>query len=393
MKLKNMWKRFWTLDVHNHEGFTLVELIIVIAILAILSTGAIAGYSAYVERANMAADKALVAEVANALLLAYYNDSANAAGSYVILAPNGAEASGDFASNAMTATYGESWPSLKLKYDGWKSNSTDVGQYFTGSSFEGKEEDLLKLTDEMSGMLKDYLINSNDYGSAFGNYLTANGIDKGTVGAGNAAVVYVAEAIQKANKENIVKILSRISYNYASDLFADQNAQPDQHVINAVAELAGEVNGSTMVTAAILYAYAEAYCQYSGKTIELDFEKITSGSAGVNEVKSAFINVMKVDVSNPDETQKGMEYSGLVIGGTEQDPSARAIQDARAVLATLSAIDNAKDTFMGDIHKEGVYSSKQGFIESYLAAAAQVGVGEILIMIDENGNVLIDPFI
>ena len=52
MKLKNMWKRFWTLDVHNHEGFTLVELIIVIAILAILSTGAIAGYSAYVTSAN-----------------------------------------------------------------------------------------------------------------------------------------------------------------------------------------------------------------------------------------------------------------------------------------------------------------------------------------------------
>ena len=31
MKLKNMWKRFWTLDVHNHEGFTLVELVIEVA--------------------------------------------------------------------------------------------------------------------------------------------------------------------------------------------------------------------------------------------------------------------------------------------------------------------------------------------------------------------------
>ena len=64
MKLKNMWKRFWTLDVHNHEGFTLVELIIVIAILAILSTGAIAGYSAYVESANKTADKALMDKLA-----------------------------------------------------------------------------------------------------------------------------------------------------------------------------------------------------------------------------------------------------------------------------------------------------------------------------------------
>ena len=63
MNLKEKWKRFWTLDVHNHEGFTLVELIIVIAILAILSTGAIAGYSVYVERANKAADDALISEI------------------------------------------------------------------------------------------------------------------------------------------------------------------------------------------------------------------------------------------------------------------------------------------------------------------------------------------
>ena len=74
MKLKNMWKRFWTLDVHNHEGFTLVELIIVIAILAILSTGAIAGYSAYVEKANEAADKAMLAELNTAFAAACANN-------------------------------------------------------------------------------------------------------------------------------------------------------------------------------------------------------------------------------------------------------------------------------------------------------------------------------
>ena len=38
----------------KNGGFTLVELIIVIAILAILSTGAIAGYSAYINKANEA---------------------------------------------------------------------------------------------------------------------------------------------------------------------------------------------------------------------------------------------------------------------------------------------------------------------------------------------------
>ena len=70
MNLKEKWKRFWTLDVHNHEGFTLVELIIVIAILAILSTGAIAGYSAYIKKANEAADKQLLAELNTAFTIA-----------------------------------------------------------------------------------------------------------------------------------------------------------------------------------------------------------------------------------------------------------------------------------------------------------------------------------
>ena len=63
MKLREKFKRFWTMDVHNHEGFTLVELIIVIAILAILSGVAVAGYSSYIKKANKAADDSLLYEI------------------------------------------------------------------------------------------------------------------------------------------------------------------------------------------------------------------------------------------------------------------------------------------------------------------------------------------
>ena len=63
MNKKKGLRRFFTLDVHNHEGFTLVELIIVIAILAILSGVAVAGYSAYIKKANKSADEALLYEV------------------------------------------------------------------------------------------------------------------------------------------------------------------------------------------------------------------------------------------------------------------------------------------------------------------------------------------
>ena len=51
-------------------GFTLVELIIVIAILAILSTGAIAGYSRYIQNANNTAVEAVLSDIYTAAVLA-----------------------------------------------------------------------------------------------------------------------------------------------------------------------------------------------------------------------------------------------------------------------------------------------------------------------------------
>ena len=140
MKLREKIKRFCRLDVHNHEGFTLVELIIVIAILAILSSVAVVGYSSYVKKANMQADKTLVAEIANALMLAYYADpNAGDMVVSVVLSDKGTTAEGDFAVNAMTAAYGseESWKNMKLKYNGWGNGvavSKEVLAFFMDST-------------------------------------------------------------------------------------------------------------------------------------------------------------------------------------------------------------------------------------------------------------------
>lgn len=66
----------------KNGGFTLVELIIVIAILAILSTGAIAGYSAYIKSANDAAVNAVLGDIHTSVVLA--NAKAGAIESIVV---------------------------------------------------------------------------------------------------------------------------------------------------------------------------------------------------------------------------------------------------------------------------------------------------------------------
>ena len=70
MNMRKKLREFFTVTRRAQEGFTLVELIVVIAITAILGGVAVPAYSGYIEKADRAADAQIVADLNKAFAAA-----------------------------------------------------------------------------------------------------------------------------------------------------------------------------------------------------------------------------------------------------------------------------------------------------------------------------------
>ena len=150
----------------NQKGFTLVELVVVIAVLAILAGVGVVAYNGYIDYANKGADKKTVGELMRAIEMAdYYNSGIIPEGgtATVYLTSNGVSAfvNGDVDNSAnlvagLEDAYGEGGlKNVSLRYQKW-DGSIDA-------------EELSKLMANISTYM------SSNINSAMGQYLSLSG--------------------------------------------------------------------------------------------------------------------------------------------------------------------------------------------------------------------------
>ena len=357
MKLKNMWKRFWTLDVHNHEGFTLVELIIVIAILAILSTGAIAGYSAYVESANKTADKAMIAEIENVLLMAYYNGDITKSAEIALTADGVANADelNSEIQNALSNAYGSNWSNaLKLKYE-WNNSNTN----YAGTSFAGKETALLNKVDSLTSALNDAI--TEGAGANFEKFMGDNGI--AVENAGGAAVLYIAQATAGLKTAEQKKAFT--------DAITTNN-DPGKMVSDLMGVFGGISNGGHVAAVAAVYALAEVYSMENNLGITLETDNITDINSAVTAVGNMFEKVGQSAAEKNLDLGKYLEE--------------KAADDAAAYLDIMTTVNTSKSAIID--RGLGNFSALSSLFEAY----AEGGVF-IMVQIDSQGIDVINTIV
>ena len=369
MDLKKKMKAFFTLKRRADDGFTLVELIVVIAILAILGGVAVPAYSGYVKKANMGADQSLAGEVAHALTL-YYYDNPGTPGGYVVLTQGGASAGNDAMTAAMDAAFGDGWENtLSLKYDKWTNNGvlSLVSGYTPEQAQAVVESALLS-----NGTTKDMM------GTVTSLLRKASEVIAGSDIVGKLADIGIADDAIKglSSKEDQATVVSNVLVQFYSKAIAEGNT--NDPMIN------------------LMYTYVNAYA-YS-KSVEDDsyFKAVENKIMETASMNGGYDKLKELGSGDTDwEEVVGEELWGEYITnfGSSIQPNKEALNEMmKAVNLVSGSYTEQKDLLNPDLYASDSVVQQ---VDSYKNAMQMIAdgktiptlqTGEVAIMLYPDGS-------
>ena len=388
MDLKKKVKGFFTLKTGANDGFTLVELIVVIAILAILGGVAVPAYGGYVTKANKQADISLASEVEQALILAHYNQKLTP-GDYVVVKYDGTvevgnseDSSVTTADAAMIATFGSGYAdTLRLKYEGW---AEEIGVAGDAATMQIVKDSNFSY-DNLDSLLSQVQLVVDEAGGYF---------SKGNVAITNDSVVDILNSAGVAytkgellDSTNATAAANAYVYYVGSEL-AGLDLTMDDDITDTEAAfyeawLASDFSNDSLSsldnasTAAAQYASIYALATYIDEQTK-DTVNATSYAARIDAAGDPRVvaNSVLSDIKN--DSSVSSIYSNYTSSGN-------AYNDAQAFIAYMSGLTDNTNSLLGstDLTQADYFTSND--IASYVQNYIDIGTA----MSEDGGFVFI----
>ncbi len=354
----------------SNKGFSLVELIVVIAIMAIIAGVAIPVFTTYIDKSNKAADEQLFADIEDALIYALVADE-SATGFAAVIGADGLVADAESAVYKVLAE--AKLHETGLKYNGWNSSSISqaVAEAVANSNFyvDANGEINLEKVDDLLDHVQDL---SNAYSDLVSDP-EANG-DK--------VIFDVADKLAALDTEALI------------GAWSEERFLPDQFGGKSILERYSDFGVDDMVTnLALFYANAKAMVDYmnnfAATTNDAEFaasasafsdyfdqfnERVGSAS-GALAVASLLDEVLlnMLGLAAPQMPNPSAAYEGTLFGRTLDayfDSDARK-GDARAFIATLDIATDYADEFKDEIGSGNLFKSDKvsQYVKDQLNAA------------------------
>ena len=334
----------------KNKGFSLVELIVVIAIMAILVGVAVPVYTSYIEKAQKSKDEQMVDEIKHAI------EIAGAAGTfsegdtgYLVLTTEGV--SGVVADSALDTvlkqTFGNDYAtSLKLSYDGW-AEVAGMLSWLAGSSVDANGNPVAN---------NSYAEIANVAGSSF---LEGNTTDElmSNVESLTTKLSSIVDGMGTAAKQNVVDMFAvgdKAAGTYSNALetvMAEQGYTLEEVdattlsnlvVLAAAEEMKGKTDdseASSMAQYVSLYAMYTAYAanENSSQTYKDDYAALQTQI----QQESNPVTIMEA-LGSFSEKMYGNGGTIEPDAGWEEYSKATLESDLSAFVSIMNAVDNGK---------------------------------------------------